>query len=201
MKLYHCPPTRSQRAIWALREAGAEFEEVHVNLFEGEQNGDAFRAVNPLGLVPALEIEHGVVVESAAIAMWVFEEHPEAGLAPVPGSPHRAAYLQWCCYGPAELDHYLVTITQNTMLLPEDQRDPEKVAAAQARLAPRFKLVEDRLQGGTALLGDAFSGADVVVGHSCAWAKMVGALAEHPKLVAYLDALAERPAFRETYAA
>jgi glutathione S-transferase len=45
MKLFHCPPTRSQRALWALYEAGADFEAEHVNLFTGEQNEPEYRAI------------------------------------------------------------------------------------------------------------------------------------------------------------
>lgn len=198
MKLYHCPPTRSQRAVWALREAGADFEPVYINLFSGEQNDDAYRAVQPRGVVPALDTGAGVIVESSAIAMLAFEQHPDAGLAPAPGAADRAAYLQWCVYGPAELDPYLVTITANTMLLPEEQRDPAKVDQAKEDLTNRWKFVETGLGANNYLLGDAFSGSDVVVGHSCQWAQMVGALPD--SLAPYLDRLSQRPAFQKTYA-
>lgn len=170
-----------------------------MNLFEGAQNQPAYRAIQSRGVVPALATEDAVIVESAAIAMLAFEENPKSGLAPDPGTPERAAYLQWCIFGPAELDHHLVTITQNTMLLPEDQRDPAKIAAAKESLSARWAFLEEGLGDRSYLIGDSFSGADVVVGHSCAWANMLGTLADNPRLQAYLGELAKRPAFQKVY--
>lgn len=200
MKLFHCPPTRSQRALWALHEAGTPFDAHHVNLFTGEQNEDAYRAVQSRGVVPALETDDGVIVESSAIAMLIAEETPDAGLAPAPGAPDRARYLQWCVYAPAELDVYMVPITQNTMLLPEDQRDPQKVVDAKQQLASRLAFLAEGLGDGPYLLGDGFSMADVCVGHSLQWARMMGALEREAGVEAYLDRLSERPAFQKTYA-
>lgn len=54
MELYEWPPTRSQRARWALEEVGAEYSSHIVDLTKGEQNSDAYRQLNPLGVVPAL---------------------------------------------------------------------------------------------------------------------------------------------------
>ena len=85
------------------------------------------------------------------------------------------------------------------MLLPEDKRDPAKVTAAKEALAPRWAFVEAGLNGRSYLIGDSFTGADVVVGHSCQWARMVGALSDNPKLGAYLDGLSKRPAFQQVY--
>jgi len=198
MKLFHCPPTRSQRALWALYEAGANFEPTHINLFAGEQNEPAFRAVQSRGVVPALETDQGVIIESAAIAMLAFEDNPDAGLDRAAGTPERAAYLQWCVYGPAELDVYLVPITQNTMLLPEEERDPTKVVAAKEQLSTRFAFLAEGLGEADYLLG-GFSGADIVIGHSLKWAAMVGALEDQPALSAYLGRLAARPAFQKVY--
>ena len=199
MKLYHCPPTRSQRALWGLHEAGVDFEPEHVNLFDGSHRKPEYLAIQSRGVLPALDTGDGVMVESAAIVIWAFDRHPQAGLAPALDAPERAAYLQWCVYGPAELDPYLVTITQNTMILPEDERDPAKVEAAKQQLATRYAFLEEGLGGRSYLVGDAFSGADVVIGHALQWATMVGALSENPKLQAYHADLAKRPAFQKTY--
>ncbi|WP_129793000.1 glutathione S-transferase family protein [Sphingosinicella sp. CPCC 101087] len=51
-------------------------------------------AVNPLARVPTLIGPDGqALTESAAIAFHLAERHPEAGLAPPPGDPLRASFL------------------------------------------------------------------------------------------------------------
>lgn len=53
-------------------------------------------AANPLGQVPTLVLDDGTVLsESAAIVLWLDEQHPQAGLLPPRGSAARAHALRW----------------------------------------------------------------------------------------------------------
>jgi hypothetical protein len=54
IRLYWCPLTRAVRALWLLEEIGAKYEIVRVDVRAGQQNDPAFRAISPLGKVPAL---------------------------------------------------------------------------------------------------------------------------------------------------
>ncbi len=55
---------------------------------------DRLIAVNPLARVPTLVRPDGkVLTESAAIILWLGEQHPQAGLAPEPGSADRQEFL------------------------------------------------------------------------------------------------------------
>lgn len=76
----------------ALNLKGVEYETIPVHLRRGDQNGDAFRALNAQGLVPALEIGDGeVLTQSLAIIEWLEETRPEPPLLPVdPASRARA---------------------------------------------------------------------------------------------------------------
>lgn len=50
---------------------------VFVNLKEGEQHGDAYKAVNPASAVPAFELEDGTVLtQSIALMEWLEENYP-----------------------------------------------------------------------------------------------------------------------------
>jgi len=56
MKLYWCQNTRAFRIAWLLEESGLKYERVAVDIRdEKSKNSAAFRAVSPLGKVPALE--------------------------------------------------------------------------------------------------------------------------------------------------
>lgn len=198
-KLYHFPGTRSNRARWAIHEVGLEVEEVNVDLFKGEQQQEDYQKVNPLGVVPTLIWGEAVIGESAAIVAFLADQHPAKGLAPSIDSVERGQYYHWLIFGPAELDHYLVTISHNTLLLPPDARDPQAVVSAQENFDKRAEVISATLEKQPYLLGDTFSAADISVGHSIAWAKMIQALDRHPKLRDYLARLEERPAFQAVW--
>lgn len=53
-----------------------------VHLRRGEQRAPAYLALNPQGMVPALETEHGVLTQSLAIIEWLEETHPDPPLLP-----------------------------------------------------------------------------------------------------------------------
>jgi maleylacetoacetate isomerase len=56
---------------------------VHLTRGGGEQHRPAYRAVNPAGLVPALELDDGTVLtQSLAIMAWLEETHPTPSLYP-----------------------------------------------------------------------------------------------------------------------
>src|SRR5260370_38100064 len=73
-----------------------------------ESKGEQHRARHPLGRVPVLEDEDGFVFESAAICLHLADLHPDAGLAPAPGTHERALHYQWTIFAPAELEPPLI---------------------------------------------------------------------------------------------
>ncbi|MFA5964844.1 MAG: maleylacetoacetate isomerase [Sphingomonas sp.] len=66
----------------ALALKGVAYESVEVNLLSGEQRGDAFRAHNPQGLVPAMEIAGTTITQSLAIIDYLDATWPEPPLVP-----------------------------------------------------------------------------------------------------------------------
>ncbi|MCZ8132723.1 MAG: maleylacetoacetate isomerase [Steroidobacteraceae bacterium] len=71
----------------ALRLKGLEAEGVHHALPRGEHRAAEYLALNPQGLVPALETEAGVLVQSSAIIEYLEERWPRPPLLPAdPGA-------------------------------------------------------------------------------------------------------------------
>ncbi|MEP0068626.1 glutathione S-transferase family protein [Pyruvatibacter sp.] len=205
-RLYEWPPTRSNRARWALEELGMAYESELVDMPAGEQNSPAYRAVHPLGVVPALATDGYTMFESVAITMQLIDEHPQCGLAPPVASAERAEYYQWSIFAAAELDTSLMLYFDNTMRPPEAMIPPgtphNAASAEQGRHAfmNRAQVVSDVLATQPYMLGDQFSGADIAVGHSCFMATFMNLLEEFPQLVAYYKRLSARPAHQRTYA-
>lgn len=84
-------------AAWRVRIGlhwkGLAFESVPVDLRTGAQAAPAFRALNPQGLVPVLELEDGTcLTQSLAILEWLEETHPEPPM--LPADPLRRARVR-----------------------------------------------------------------------------------------------------------
>src|SRR5215469_9357344 len=73
----------SYRTRIALELKGLAYENQAVDLRAGEQRSEAYLRLNPQGLVPALEVEEGVLTQSPAILEWIEERWPEPPLLPV----------------------------------------------------------------------------------------------------------------------
>ena len=84
MDLYFSPLACSLATRIALYEAGAEanYLEVDPKTKVVQNDGSDFRSVNPLGLVPTLRTDDGLVLtENAAILQYVADRFPNAGIA------------------------------------------------------------------------------------------------------------------------
>lgn len=85
MKLHtYFRSSAAYRVRIALNLKGLTYESVSVHLLQdgGEQKHEAYRAKNPLGLVPTLETESAFLTQSLAIMEWLDETHPEHPLLP-----------------------------------------------------------------------------------------------------------------------
>ena len=80
----------SLRGWLAMQQSGAEFEEVKIPFHTGDRT-QLIQAQSPSGLVPVLEDGDLVINDSLAIAEYLAERHPEAGLWPADASARDIA--------------------------------------------------------------------------------------------------------------
>ena len=198
--LYFSPqPTRAARAKWAFLEAGVQFEPHAIDVFAGEHKTESYLRKNPLGQVPTAIYDGQAVIESSALALIAALENPAAGLMPKLGTPGWRSVLQWVVFAPSQLEPILETLNQQRLFLPPKERSPALAKQATDSFARKAAFVTAALDSGPYLLGEAFSIADVCVGHSIVWGKIHDLLAANSRLQAYLDQLQTRPAFQEVY--
>jgi glutathione S-transferase len=91
--LYHSQPTgNSYKVRLLLSILQIAYESVDVDIFNGGNKTDAYRRINPLGKVPALQLEDGsILTESNAILAYL-----ATGTEFLPEEKHeRAKVLQW----------------------------------------------------------------------------------------------------------
>jgi maleylacetoacetate isomerase len=84
MKLYgFWRSLATYRVRVALALKGLKVEELSINLLQGKQHDDSYKAVNPQSVVPALIIDDGPpLFQSLAIVEYLEETHPEPPLLP-----------------------------------------------------------------------------------------------------------------------
>jgi maleylpyruvate isomerase len=82
----------SYRTRIALELKGLAYEQAPVDLRSGVQHQAPYRALNPQGLVPALEVDGRVLTQSMAILEWLEEVHPEPPL--LPSDPFQRAEVR-----------------------------------------------------------------------------------------------------------
>jgi len=72
----------SHRLRIALNLKGLVYEQMAVDLRREEHLGEAFKAINPQQLVPVLEADQRLMIQSPAIIEWLEERYPNPPLLP-----------------------------------------------------------------------------------------------------------------------
>ncbi len=190
MDLYFSPLACSMATRIALYEAGsdANYLEVDPKTKTVLKDGSDFRKVNPLGLVPTLRTDDGVVLtENAAILQYVADRLPEAGLGASPGL-ERSRLQQWLCFIGTELHKGLF------VPILDRKAAPEVKAYVLEKNLSRLDYLENYLKGRDYLL-DHFSVADAYLVTVINWTMATPPveLAKWPAVKAYYERLRARP--------
>lgn len=199
LKLYYAPQTRAVRARWMLEEIGAPYELVRLDLSAREQKNPEYLKLNPNGTVPTLVDDDLILYESAAIVQYLADKFPEKHLAPAVGTAARGRYYQWIHYAMNALEPPAVTFFLHTtgarLGRPQHERLPQLVPEAKVELEAALKVVDDNLAGKDFMLGQQFTGADVMIAALVGWCAQLGVLGEdNENLSAYLMRMGSRPA-------
>ncbi len=188
--LHHLPNSRSSTIIWLLEELQVPYETRAVSNIR-RADGSGARDPNnphPHGKVPALVHDGQVVFETAAIALYLTDQFPQAGLAPTVGAPERGAYVSWLAYRSGVLEPAFIARRLNInhvfgMMGWAPPEEVEDVLNAHLKDRPYF-------------LGERFSAADIVVGGGIHLMIQFKLMTETPLLAAYCARITDRPAYR-----
>jgi glutathione S-transferase len=195
LTVYGCANTRSSRVLWAMEEAGAEYEYVAVDLRAGAGWKPEYLALNPGGKVPTLVDGELVLTESAAICTYIGDRFPASRLTPPVGSPERARYDQWCYFVLSELEQPLWTMAKHLFALPERRRVPAMLDTARWEFAVAAKVLAGGLGRREFIVDGGLTAADILIAHTLAWARTFELPLEHDHLAAYAQRLLARPAW------
>ena len=186
--LYHAPRSRSSRFIFLLEELGAPYEIAKVNIRRGDGSG-ALDPTNPHphGKVPVIRDGETIVHESAAIALYLTDKFPAAGIGPVVGDPKRGAYLTWLAYYAGVMEPSWTSAFLKT--------EVPRGTAGWVKTDEVMELVNSTLSKSPYILGEKFSAADILIGTTFKLFMGSPLLAKTDLLEAYVKRVVERPAY------
>ncbi len=197
MKVYGLDKSRSFRIIWMFNELGVDYEYVRLATKE-DLFSDWFLKLNPAGKIPVLVDDKLVLTESAAIITYLGDKYPEKELVPVCDSIQRAYYNQWSFFALTELEQPLWTIAKHQFVFPEKMRVSAVNKSALWEFRQILSILEKGLLGKEWILGDKFSAADILIGHTLHWAINNKIKLKNKTLENYHSRLTERNAFMAT---
>lgn len=179
--LYGKPGTGSLVVQVALEELGAAYQREWV----GSEPDDAarFLSVNPTGKVPALKLPDGTVIFESAAMLIHLASLDGAKLAPRPGTPLHAVFLQWMVFLSANVYESALRLFYSARYSSRGEADAAAIAAqASKEYAAQLSFIGRVLD--PYVLGTEYSVADAYLYMLVSW------LPEKQELFARVPALA-----------
>ncbi len=200
MKIFHAPNTRSVRIVWLCEELGLDYELQMFKLGDGSMRDPEYLKVHPMARVPSLQDGDVTIFESGAIVEYILAKYGDGRMRPPVESPDFPAYLQWLHYAEGMIMPHVNILVVETILLPEDRRNPVNIDRSTKQLTRMLGAVDQALEGKDFLAGE-FSGADIMTGHACTVAARLGAdISDKPNVSAYIKRLNDRPGLQKAFA-
>lgn len=199
--LYAATYSRSLMVEMVLAEGGIAYKTHDLDMAGREHRGEAYRAINPAGWIPALRTPAGeVLYETPAINLWLCETHG-LDLVPRPGDDDRGRFLSalFNVTGEVEPAFKRVFFPHRFSPTPEQVEDIRAQAwqAVRDRLAP----IDARLAAdGPFFLGDRFTLADLTLAYWMPYVEHRDRIGDFPAVVRALDLARARPALAERFA-
>ncbi len=158
--------SRTLRALWMLQELELPYQHRRITSRSGETLTPEYTRLNPSQKIPTLQEDDFILSESAAIVNYLATAYGAAKQLCPPTEPRlRARYDQWCFFAMMELDaNTLYVIRKHEDLHALYGEAPHALRAAREGFVRQAHAAEQRLalSGGPYVLGENFSGADIL---------------------------------------
>ncbi|WP_313605419.1 glutathione S-transferase family protein [Rhizobium sp.] len=185
---YTNPMSRGRIARWMLEEIGAPYR-TEILQFGTTMKDDSYKAVNPMGKVPAIIHGKKTVTECAAICAYLADAFPEKGLAPSPAD--RADYYRWMFFAAGPLEAAVSNRALGFEVPPGRER-----MIGYGSYADVMDALEFALRSNSYIAGEKFSAADVYVGSQIGWGLQFGSIEKRPAFEQYFGRIALRDAYQ-----
>ena len=187
-----------QKVLWCCGELDIEFERVDWGGKFGGNNDEAYREMNPNGLVPTLKDGDFVLWESNSIMRYLNAKYGSGKL--LPASPDGMANAnRWMDWQLSTFNATIVPLFWNLVRTPPEKRDPKAVQSALEKTSIAWQLVEKQLAQNRFLAGEKFSLGDIPLGvWAYRWFSLPIERPEQPHLMRWYEQLKQRKPY-QTY--
>ncbi|MEM6579093.1 MAG: glutathione S-transferase family protein [Pseudomonadota bacterium] len=177
--LHYAPDNASLIIRLALNEMDVPFDPCLVDRAASAQKSEAYRRLNPNGLIPVLETPDGPLFETAAILLWLIDRH--AMLGPQADDPRRGRFLSWLFFVSNTLHPALRMLFYTSTYIGSDERELAQLSAVTAREALRiFDMLDTEAGRDQAAFGsEDVSALDFYVAACMRWVQLYPKGAPH----------------------
>lgn len=197
MIVHHLGKSQSERIVWLCEELGIPYE---LRVYDRDPvtrlAPPDYKALHPMGAAPVITDGDLVLAESGAIIEYIVAKYGKGRLTLAPDHPDFAQFLFWFHFANGSLQ----PATGRNMILarlklPEDN---PVLHAMKGRLDLALGLVEARLTKTAFLAGSEFTTADIMIVFTLTTMRLFLPfdLAPYPAILAYLQRIGARPAYR-----
>ena len=194
MILYdYLPSQNAYKVRLLLNQLQLPYETRLISIFEGEGQRPEYRAKNPTGAVPVLELDDGrVIAESNAILFYLAHGTP---LLPADRFA-QAKVLQWLSFEGDYLQSTIATLRHWTLTGKLSRRPDMLIESKRTGSLKCLKLMDRELAGRLFLAGDNYTIADISAFAYAHRADEAGLpLREFGHVVAWIDRVRAQPRF------
>ena len=208
--VHHLNNSRSQRILWLLEELGLEYE---IKRYQRDAKTmlapPELRRIHPLGKSPVITDGDFTLAESGAIVEYLVGRYGNGRLVPAADTPEKLRYTYWLHYAEGSVQPMLLM----KLIFDRIEKAPmpffvrpiaralstkTKSAFIQPNIIRHLDYMEAELGKTAWFAGPEFTAADVQMSFPLEAAVSRGGLdAKHPKLMAFLDRIHARPAYKK----
>lgn len=181
-----------QKVLWCCDELNLTFERIDVGGQFGGLDTPAYRAINPNGLIPAMEDDGMVLWEANVIVRFLAAKYGTGSLCPAALGARLQAerWMDW------QLCHILpgmITLFFGLIRTPPEKRDNAAIEAARVATEHWWLILDEYLRDRLYLGGDVLTIADIPLGTTAyRWLMLPIARPPVPHLRAWFSRLSTR---------
>jgi glutathione S-transferase len=194
LTVHHLGVSQSERIVWLCEELDIPYDlKRYDRVPPGRGMGPPeYKALHPLGTAPIITDGAVVLPESGAIIEYIIGKYGAGRLAVAPDAPNFADYLFWLHFANASM-----LPSQSAAIRAGDDESP-RAQFMRARSDRAWNLIEARLGQAAYFAGDELTAADIIMvfGLTTMRAFVPRDLAPYPNILAYLQRIGARPAYR-----
>ena len=194
LTIHHLGVSQSDRIVWLMEELGLPYKLVWHSRGPDNLAPASYMALHPAATAPVVQDGDKMLSESAAIVEYVCHTHAGGRLTVPPGHPRYFDYLYWM-----QLNNNILGLFFTRLAL-AGQTEGVLAQMVQRREDGYARFAEQALAESPFLAGDELSCADILGLYCLRSPRMLGARTDMPNTRAYLERIAQRPAYAKAEA-